>query len=120
MQLGQPFAGLAQGAPAPVTEENMTELGDKLATDFAMSVLGEVGKMDLIIRDDAHLWIELIYAKSKWDLRMKTSKRNTRKETGCGADCTGQAYMVSCKVLRSYKTPDGWVAVAECGEYYDV
>jgi hypothetical protein len=80
----------------------------------------EIGRFDLNISPEAHIWIELIYAKSRWGLRMKAKERNTRKETGCGADCTGQVYMTSCKILRSYKIGDQIVGVAECGAYYDV
>ncbi len=77
--------------------------------------------MDIRTNSEGRIWVEVIHGKSRWDIRMKVKGRNTRKETGCGADCTGQIYMTSCKALRTYKISPGYVvAVIECGEYYDV
>lgn len=69
---------------------------------------------------DVMTWVATLEAKSRRELSRKVKERNWRKETGCGADCTGRVFSADCELLRGYRVGNQWIGVVVCSEYRDV
>lgn len=69
---------------------------------------------------ERHVRVVVFREPSSWKLRRRTEKLNWRKETGCGADCTGQMFQQECYCLKRYRDGKDWVAVVQISSYFDV